>query len=175
MDLPQIAVVGSQSVGKSSLIESISGVSIYTMASGRTLKFDRLPFREPREHVQGNSAQTLYSISEAESRCPIECRLSRVEADWSCGVYLRVSRETHEIQFGSPITDKSEIEERIRRAQSAILNPSRQALDFLNQSPPNQNEVSFSKDLISVRISGRNVDDLSFVDLPGRQPKISLL
>lgn len=30
------------------------------------------------------------------------------------------------------------------------------------------NESSFSSDLISVRISGKEVDDLSFVDLPGK-------
>lgn len=31
MDLPQIVVVGSQSVGKSSLIESMSGVSPFSV------------------------------------------------------------------------------------------------------------------------------------------------
>lgn len=66
--------------------------------------------------------------------------------------------------------DKSDVEERIRRAQLAILNPSKQPKDFLTSAvlpDISENEVSFSEDLISVRISGKGVDDLSFVDLPG--------
>jgi len=77
-----------------------------------------------------------------------------------------------EIPFGTIINDKSEVEERIRRAQLAILNPSRNALDFLGPlgelGGRMANEKSFSSDLVSVRISGKEVDDLSFVDLPGK-------
>ncbi|KIM31731.1 hypothetical protein M408DRAFT_20955 [Serendipita vermifera MAFF 305830] len=140
LDLPQIAVVGSQSVGKSSLIESISGITL------------------PR--AKGTC-----------TRCPIECRLSRSTSSWSCEVYLRVARQVAEIPFGSVITTKADVEDRIRRAQLAILNPSRPASDFLSDlgrsDVETKNEVSFSNDLISVRISGKEVDDLSFVDLPG--------
>jgi len=53
----------------------------------------------------------------------------------------------------------------------AILNPTERASDFLGslgeRDRAEPNEVSFSSDLISVRISGQEVDDLSFVDLPG--------
>jgi len=65
--------------------------------------------------------------------------------------------------------DKSEVEERIRRAQLAILNPSKSMEDFLGTLLPSsdENELSFSTDVVSVRIAGRDVDDLSFVDLPG--------
>ncbi|KIM31730.1 hypothetical protein M408DRAFT_237585 [Serendipita vermifera MAFF 305830] len=140
LDLPQIAVVGSQSVGKSSLIESISGITL------------------PR--AKGTC-----------TRCPIECRLSRSTSSWYCEVYLRVSRQLAEIPFGSVITTKSDVEDRIRRAQLAILNPSKPASDFLGDlgraDIEANNEISFSSDLISVRISGKEVDDLSFVDLPG--------
>jgi hypothetical protein len=66
--------------------------------------------------------------------------------------------------------DKSEVEERIRRAQLAILNPSKPMEDFLGTLPSSdENELSFSTDVVSVRIAGRDVDDLSFVDLPGIQ------
>jgi hypothetical protein len=75
-------------------------------------------------------------------------------------------------RFGPTLTDKSEFEERIRRAQLAILNPSRKASDFLGTlglaGSDMPNELSFSADLISVSISGHG-DDLSFVDLPGWQ------
>jgi hypothetical protein len=76
-----------------------------------------------------------------------------------------------ETAFGHHITDSDEVEERIRRAQLAILNPSKRATDFLGTLGSTNggltNELSFSSDLISVRISGVEVDDLSFVDLPG--------
>jgi len=76
-----------------------------------------------------------------------------------------------ETPFGHHITDDAEVEERIRRAQLALLNPSRRASDFLGTLGSTDtgltNELSFSNDLISVRISGVDVDDLSFVDLPG--------
>ncbi|KIM31799.1 hypothetical protein M408DRAFT_327224 [Serendipita vermifera MAFF 305830] len=140
VDIPQIAVVGSQSVGKSSLIESIAGITL------------------PR--AQGTC-----------TRCPIECRLSRSTSPWSCEVYLRLAGQPKEIPFGAPFNDKSEVEERIRRAQLAILNPTRRATDFLgplgSTGTGMRNDRSFSNDLISVRISGSQEDDLSFVDLPG--------
>ena len=89
-------------------------------------------------------------------------------------MYLRVAHQVAEIPFGSPIKNKSEVEDRIRRAQLAILNPSRKATDFLGNlghiDADITNEVSFSSDLISVRILGKEVDDLSFVDLPGMVP-----
>jgi hypothetical protein len=106
--------------------------------------------------------------SNFSNRCPIECRLSRMQTEWTCEVYLRLARHTKEIPFGSPITVKSEVEERIRRAQLAILNPSKSHHEFLSSGiRSDRHEVSFSTDLISVRITGRDVDDLSFVDLPG--------
>ena len=103
--------------------------------------------------------------------CPIECRLSRSTSPWSCEVYLRLSGQPREIPFGPPFGDRSKVEERIRRAQLAILNPSKRATDFLGTLGSTdagiQNECSFSNDVISVRISGKDEDDLSFVDLPG--------
>ncbi|KAG8799145.1 hypothetical protein FRC17_007216, partial [Serendipita sp. 399] len=138
LDLPGIAVIGSQSVGKSSLIESISGI-------------------------------TLPRATGTCTRCPIECRLSSADREWSCEVYLLIARELREVKFGHVIKNKADVEERIRRAQLAILDPSKDPLQFLNGTAMvnESNELSFSSDVVSVRISGRTVDDLSFVDLPG--------
>ncbi|KAG8772403.1 hypothetical protein FRC15_002753 [Serendipita sp. 397] len=137
LDLPGIAVIGSQSVGKSSLIESISGI-------------------------------TLPRATGTCTRCPIEFCLSRVDREWSCKVYLLIARELREVKFGDVIKDKADVEDRIRRAQLAVLNPSKDSLKVLDGTTAiGSNELSFSTDIVSVRISGRNVDDLSFVDLPG--------
>ncbi|KAF7304101.1 hypothetical protein MIND_00641600 [Mycena indigotica] len=153
IDLPRIAVIGNQSAGKSSLIEAISGISL-PRASGTC------------------------------TRCPTECRLSRSDGPWKCTVELHLTTDKNglpigqakNIPFGAPILDKKDVEERIRRAQRAILNPSQPAESFLSDTSdadPEMHEVSFSKNFISLSISGRDLADLSFVDLPGLIASVS--
>jgi len=78
---------------------------------------------------------------------------------------------TREIPFGGTITEKSEVTERIRRAQRAILSPSAPTDDFLSRAEsdfePEQSEISFSPNCIVLQISGPDVTDLNFIDLPG--------
>ncbi|KAF9222274.1 hypothetical protein BS17DRAFT_735704, partial [Gyrodon lividus] len=144
IDLPMIAVIGSQSAGKSSLIESISGI-------------------------------TLPRSSGTCTRCPTECKLSYSDAPWKCIVQLHFSTDAKGmpipvrlVPFGAPITSKSFVEERIRRAQCAILNPSGDPNKYLHgEDISDANEVSFSRNYVSLEISGRDLADLSFVDLPG--------
>ncbi|CAE6500374.1 unnamed protein product [Rhizoctonia solani] len=143
--LPQIACIGSQSVGKSSLIESISGVAL-PRASGTC------------------------------TRCPIECRLKRSEEAWEATVYLRFESgqsgytgKTKEIEFGPRMTDRREVQERIRRAQLAILNPTTEPSAFLNadENKSYPSSRSFSQNCVIVALSGNELSDLNFVDLPG--------
>ncbi|KAJ7452986.1 P-loop containing nucleoside triphosphate hydrolase protein [Mycena galericulata] len=150
IDLPQIAVIGSQSAGKSSLIESISGITLPRAAGTCT-------------------------------RCPTECRLSRSDTPWKCIVEIRYITDKNgqtlgqarNEAFGDPIFHKSEVEDRIRRAQRAILNPSKPARSFLDDDDEDAPEISFSTNYISLQISGPLVADLSFVDLPGLIASVS--
>lgn len=73
------------------------------------------------------------------------------------------------IPFGAIITDKSHVEERIRRAQRAILNPSISHETFLSgpDGEPDERELSFSKNCVCLELSGPDLTDLSFCDLPG--------
>jgi hypothetical protein len=75
--------------------------------------------------------------------------------------------------FGGPIFDKAEVEDRIRRAQRAILCPSKAAQTFLTDDDSGPTEISFSTNYISLQISGPEIADLSFVDLPGNVPSVS--
>ncbi|KAL4066185.1 P-loop containing nucleoside triphosphate hydrolase protein [Scleroderma citrinum] len=143
IDLPMIAVIGNQSAGKSSLIESISGI-------------------------------TLPRASGTCTRCPTECKLTRSDLPWSCTVKLHFHTDIRGtaikpniVNFGDAISDKAEVEERIRCAQRAILNPSTNPTIFLSGAIVAENETSFSRNYISLEISGRELEDLSFVDLPG--------
>ncbi|KIM36796.1 hypothetical protein M413DRAFT_13760 [Hebeloma cylindrosporum] len=147
LDVPQITVVGQQSSGKSSLIEAMSGV----------------PF--PRD--KGTC-----------TRCPMECRLSRSAEPWQCIVSLRFSHDQKRQaldqvtnpQFGEIIYDRTEVEERIRRAQRAVLNPELPLDYFLEGrlvAAENGPQTTFTMNCVSLRISGPDVVDLSFCDLPG--------
>jgi len=73
------------------------------------------------------------------------------------------------IPFGPVITDKQDVEERIRRAQRAILNPSVGHETFLlgPDEDSDRPELSFSKNCVCLELSGPDLTDLSFCDLPG--------
>ena len=110
-------------------------------------------------------------------RCPTECQLSRSNERWSCVVSLRIVKDANgvelarpeRVEFGDPVFEKSLVTDRIRRAQCAILNPDTASNLFLDASPDelDERDLSFSFNSVCLEISGRDVDDLSFVDLPG--------
>jgi hypothetical protein len=108
--------------------------------------------------------------------CPLECRLSRSDKPWQCIVSLRFITDAdgqplgqaRNEQFGDIIFDKDDIEDRIRRAQFAILNPKTSAKKFLaGDADKRPLQLSFSLNAITLQISGPDVADLSFCDLPG--------
>lgn len=146
IDLPQICVIGSQSAGKSSLIESISGIKL-PRATGTC------------------------------TRCPTELRLAYSKEPWFCTIHLRFLKDENgddispirNVAFGGVITEKHEVEERLRRAQLAILNPGRDSAAYLDDDVPASglSSVAFSENFISVEIHGPDVTNLSFCDLPG--------
>jgi len=157
INLPMIAVIGNQSAGKSSLIESISGITL-PRSSGTCTRYDTSLFSEcPPIRLHG-------------CRCPTECRLTHSDTPWTCSVKLHFpdkSTNARVVPFGDPISSKSDVEERIRRAQRAILNPSMGHKTFLEGTDVGENEISFSRNYVSLEISGKELADLSFVDLPG--------
>jgi hypothetical protein len=106
----------------------------------------------------------------------MHCRLSRSDEPWKCIVSLNflssrstASKKAVTIQFGEIITDRSQLEERIRRAQRAVLSPNTDHTLFLNkpeeECPPA--ELTFTTDSVQIEISDRNLTNLSFFDLPG--------
>jgi hypothetical protein len=71
------------------------------------------------------------------------------------------------VQFGQVIRDTKDVEERLRRAQRAILNPSIDSRQFLENTANVRNALNFSTNCVSLEIQGPDVTDLSFCDLPG--------
>lgn len=104
--------------------------------------------------------------------------MSFSENTWECKVSLRFITDesgqplgTPRIEsFGPPISNKEEVEERIRRAQRAILNPRTAVQSFLdgNDEDTDMTQLTFSMNCVSLQISGKDVADLSFCDLPGK-------
>ncbi|KAI0753579.1 hypothetical protein BC629DRAFT_1554707 [Irpex lacteus] len=122
----------------------------------------------------------------------MECRLSSSSPDepWTCKVSIRWEfdcisgnplPDVSEVQFGSVITNKADVELMLRRAQCAVLNPSapdmsskekeREVQKFVRMSSEEvrkvKNKLKFSANAVCLDLRGPDLTDLAFVDLPG--------
>jgi hypothetical protein len=141
--------------------------------------FPVLNSRGPQAPVHGTfliCPSPKESFFHALDSCPLECRLSRSDKPRQCIVSLRFITDAdgqplgqaRNEQFGDIIFDTNDIEDRIRRAQFAILNPKTSAKKFLaGDADKRPAQLSFSLNAITLQISGPDVADLSFCDLPG--------
>ncbi|KAI9926844.1 hypothetical protein AWENTII_011479 [Aspergillus wentii] len=164
--LPKICVVGDQSTGKSSLIEGMSEIKV------------------PR------SAGTC-------TRCPMEINLTESQdQEWKCHIYLsrkfmfdgsrKVTKipkksqplgpwipQEQEDELFITLNNKDDVQEALKWAQIAILNPGRASTDYIpSQDIPGQSvseecQVKFSPNVVRLDISSPNFPNLSFYDLPG--------
>lgn len=113
------------------------------------------------------------------TRCPMECRLMSSSEPWSCQVSIRWEfdandkrkEKVQEVLFGNLIRKKKDVELALRRAQSSVLNPSMPQRKFLTMSAADlkgiENELKFSRNAVCVQLTGPELTDLAFVDLPG--------
>ncbi|KAJ3319684.1 hypothetical protein HDU76_000474 [Blyttiomyces sp. JEL0837] len=116
--------------------------------------------------------ETVTTSTNSNNRFHCRVRL-RYEYDDKTGSPLRTHRE---LTFGSNITNPAEVENRVRRAQRALLNPSMgdplrylsMKLDELsmNNTEQGENELKFSRNVVCVEIRGAAVN-LTLIDLPG--------
>jgi GTPase SAR1 family protein len=141
--LPKIAVIGNQSSGKSSLLEAISQITV-PRASGTC------------------------------TRCPMEVILRTSHEPWHGTVSLRLGHdnlggETWISPFGETSV-KEDIEKMLLRAQLALLNPSRDHMEFASLSDHGCDSYvsthQFSANTVVLEITGADVD-VTLIDLPG--------
>ena len=87
---------------------------------------------------------------------------------------LRIIRRDHakarlnRVEFGDSIFDKPLVTDRIHRAECSILNSNTENNSFLGARPDEleQRHLPFPSNSIYLGTSGKDVEDLSFVDLP---------
>ncbi|KAG8902228.1 hypothetical protein FRC01_009630, partial [Tulasnella sp. 417] len=141
LDLPQIVVIGSQSVGKSSLIESMSGWNMH----------------------KASLENPLQLTSAYSNRDPFMHQMFHVDRT---GQPLTVIRN---IPFGPTLYNAEDVEKMLRRAQRAILRPDLDPSIFVDDSDLHVFGVplTFSRNCVCIQVSGPNVPDLYFYDLPG--------
>lgn len=106
----------------------------------------------------------------------MHCRLLQSTEPWKCVISLTflpsrftASKTAVTVQFGDAITDRTQVGERIRRAQRAVLSPTADHTFFLDKPeeewPPA--ELPFTSDYVEIEVSDENLTNLSFFDLPG--------
>lgn len=109
-------------------------------------------------------------------------------SQWSCQVSIRwefatdgsTDTNVREVAFGSRIHDKGEVELVLRRAQAAVLNPAHDVHEFVDMPAKQlkhfgQNELQFSRNAVCVDLTGPNMTDLAFIDLPGMSNLLSII
>jgi hypothetical protein len=131
----------------------------------------------PKIVLVGNQSSGKSSLIEAISeisvprdtdtctKCPMEVRICEEGGPWCCKVSLRRQHE-RPVHFKT-IHNKKEVENVLRMAQRAILNPSVD-LEVFYEEPCNVTSEApeFSEDTVLVEITGASMN-ITFIDLPG--------
>ncbi|RMY77917.1 hypothetical protein D0863_01016 [Hortaea werneckii] len=154
---PKFVVVGDQSHGKSSIVEAICDIQL------------------PRG--QGTVTRCPFQITTSGSPLPWTCRIFlqpkyRYSPTFKAGrdktKYDRWDEFNGEPFHFATIHDKHSLEETLKRAQLALLNPRTDPAHFQSAHISwGKNELAFSPNLIHIQIDGPDLPELSFFDLPG--------
>ena len=156
--LPKFVVVGDQSAGKSSIVEAVCNITV------------------PRD--QGTCTRCPFQITTTakEQGAPWKCELS-LQSRYAYQPNARGGRDGYDgwveqeikvFHFGT-FHDKNSLEEALRRAQLAILNPQVTPELYQNASATRSKatKINFSPNVVRMDIEGPDLPELSFFDLPG--------
>ncbi|KAF2837443.1 hypothetical protein M501DRAFT_937282 [Patellaria atrata CBS 101060] len=159
--VPSIVAVGDQSAGKSSLIEGISGVTVPrdTGTCTRCILHINTSTSDSDGHdswVANVSLVKKYYYFNDQKSAQIHPL-----APW-------VLRESPEITLFKAVQRPDELEDVLRRAQLAILNPRDPPTKYISAPvDPTNMQVDFSPNIVKVEIVHKGLPNLSLFDLPG--------
>jgi GTPase SAR1 family protein len=151
--LPKYAMVGDQSAGKSSIVQALCGI--------------------PLPRSEGTT-----------TRCPFYITTTRTPpstASWTCRISVELKfnydddsgtwppNEKSEVVGFATVSDLSELELALRRAQIALLNPKDDPQQYLQIAPAehSDSQVCFSPNLVCLDYQAPGISELAFYDLPG--------
>lgn len=160
LSVPKFVVVGNQGAGKSSMIEALSDITV------------------PRD--EGTCTRCPFQITTSASADRWQCTVSLIHK-YSYSPLFKAGKDTTKYSgwqeqepsvysFVTTLHDKQEVEESLRRAQLAILNPHQDPAIYAGHHwlpQRSQTKVGFSPNIISIEIKGPELPELSFIDLPG--------
>ncbi|CAG8974112.1 hypothetical protein HYALB_00002747 [Hymenoscyphus albidus] len=164
--LPELVLVGDQSSGKSCLMGAIAHISLPRGSGTCTRCPTNIRTSEAEKWTCEVSLQEMYSYDPRSKAGPFPNWVERQDA---------LSNKPFKT-----IGDKSELEEVMKWAQIAILNPDKDSNLYIpgtatqaqeailrNGSGDYYDQTIFSPNVISVAIAGPGLSNLSFYDLPG--------
>lgn len=158
--LPKICVIGDQTAGKISVIQSIAKIELPPAQSGPgcPLEINLLESDEDRPWTCKIYRSRNYSFDQLEPESQLQSKLS----PWR----VQSANDEHFVT----LHDKADIRDAIRWAQAANLNPGRPSADYRYVPGRNQPEPSwqaqFSPNVVRLDISGPDVPTRSLCDLP---------
>jgi len=174
VQLPELVLLGDQSAGKSSLMSGLAGFNLPRSDGVCTRCVTHIRVSPHAEWSCRVSLRKAYAYEMPLSDSPDNITASNPFPSWT--------PMPQEIQDFKTIQDPAEIEEVLKWAQIAILNPDSPAAHYIPGSghvatQPNglQNAthsieasgIKFSPNVIALEIKGPDYPELSFYDLPG--------
>ncbi|KAK0840003.1 hypothetical protein LTR03_010895 [Friedmanniomyces endolithicus] len=157
--LPTFVVVGDQSAGKSSIIEAVCDISVPRDQGTCT----RCPFQITTSSAPQDEWICRITLHNTHAYNPASARVAKNAPDYD----RWTKQQKMEVLDFAVVRDKNDLQDLLRRAQLAILNPHQPPQDFLHGDPHANTKVGFSPNTVSLQIEGPGLPDLSFVDLPG--------
>ena len=163
LPLPKIVVVGDQSTGKSSLIEGISEIKVPRNAGTCT----RCPLEMNLVEQSGDHSRWICKITLITKYHHDNDLMERATKGRPLGPWVLQAR-ADKFHFAT-LTSKAQVEEALFRAQRAILDIGNDHENYKMglPLPKPKLEVKFSPNVIQLDISGPDLPNLSFYDLPG--------
>ncbi|KAI9818928.1 MAG: hypothetical protein M1827_007749 [Pycnora praestabilis] len=183
LPLPKIVVVGDQSTGKSSVIEAISEIKVPRNVGTCTRCPLEINLREDGavrsrwECKVSLRKKYIYDISPNNAAAETTSQLtptkrSSVKAtaqSRSRPLGPWVEQDTEEFHFCT-LHSKEDVENALFWAQLATLNPGIPHHEYIpctNMATSQTRQVDFSPNVVRLEISGPQLPNLSFTDLPG--------
>lgn len=164
VQLPELVLVGDQSAGKSSLMGALAEIHL-PQSAGCCTRCPAHITTAPADHWSCEIALHQNYAYEPPSR-PIETKhvtKNNPFPPWREQQFVSKPFQT--------IYKKTELEQFLKWAQIAILNPNKDHSRYIPGAPEFANDTTtdakFSPNIVSVKIAGPDLPPLSFYDLPG--------